>query len=141
MKTVVRLNKWANARTSLLIDFLRIATGLFLVFKGIQFSSQTDILTDVLGSAGNSLGASFILIHYVAMSHLFGGALIVFGLLTRLSLLVQLPILIGAVIINFTGDMIVGNMMQASLVLISAVFFIIYGSGKHSVDYSIKMNM
>lgn len=141
MKTVVKLNKWANAHTNFAIDALRIATGLFLVYKGIQFATQTQYLVDILGPMGKSLGASLILVHYVAMTHLCGGLLIALGLLTRISLLVQLPILIGAVIVNFVGVMDVSNLIQALLVLTSALFFVFYGSGKHSMDYSLKMNV
>ena len=64
MKTIVQLNKWANAHTSVFIDVLRVATGLFLALKGLQFATQTQYLEDILGSAGNSLGVSFILVHY-----------------------------------------------------------------------------
>ncbi len=141
MKTVVKLNKWANHHTYVVIDTLRVLTGLFLILKGVQFVTQTRYLEDILGSAGTSLGASFILIHYVTMSHLFGGVLVAFGLLTRLSLLIQLPILIGAVAVNFMGNMNIDNMVQASIIVLLAIFFIIYGSGKHSVDYSLKMNV
>lgn len=141
MKNVVRLNKWANAHTNYAVDALRVATGLFLVYKGIQFATQAQYLVDILGSFGNSLGASLILVHYVAMSHLFGGVLIACGLLTRVALLAQLPILIGAVVVNFVGVMDPGNLAQASIVLLVALFFVFYGSGKHSVDYSLKMNV
>ena len=135
MRTVVRLNKWANAHTNFMIDALRVATGLFLVYKGIQFISETQYLEVVLGPIGKSLGASYILVHYVAMSHLCGGLLIALGLLTRISLLAQLPILIGAIVVNFVGVMDVGNLIQATVVLILAFFFVFYGSGKHSMDY------
>ena len=141
MRTVVRLNKWANAHTNFAIDALRIATGLFLVYKGIQFATQTQYLVDILGPMGRSLGASLFLVHYVSMAHLCGGLLIALGLLTRLSLLIQLPILVGAVIVNFIGVMDVSNLLQATLVLASALFFVFYGSGQHSMDYSLKMNV
>ena|ERR1700741_1541739 len=141
MKTVVQLNKWANAHTNVLVDVLRVALGLFLVFKGIQFASRTDYVEHALGPMGKSLGVSFILVHYVAMAHLFGGALITFGLLTRLCILVQLPILIGAVAVNFAGEMDVSALLQATAALLASVFFAIYGSGKHSADYNLKMNM
>jgi putative oxidoreductase len=39
-------------------------------------------------------------VHYIASAHFLGGILIVFGLLTRWAILAQLPILIGAVLIN-----------------------------------------
>ena len=107
MKTVVQLNKWANSHTSVLIDTIRIATGLFLVFKGFQFSFQTQYLDDIFNST--SIGANLVLEHYIAMSHIAGGFLIVFGLLTRWALIAQLPILVGAVIINFLGVMNIDN--------------------------------
>lgn len=140
MKTVIQLNKWANAHTHISIDIIRVATGLLLFMKGVQFASQTDYLLNII-RPNHPEAATLFLVHYVAMSHLAGGALIAMGLLTRLSALVQLPILIGAFLINFTGAMDIGNLIQASLLLIAAVFFIFYGSGKHSVDYSLKMNM
>ncbi len=139
MKTVVQLNKWANAHTSIAIDVLRIVTGLFLIFKGLQFSFQTHYLSDIVRSSG--LGTGLILEHYIAMAHIAGGFLVAMGLITRWALIIQLPIFIGAVLINFIGVMQVGELLQASAMLISSLFFILYGSGKHSADYSLKMNM
>jgi hypothetical protein len=65
--------------------------------------------------------------------------MVVFGLLTRLSLIVQLPIFVGAVTINFFGTMHVHSLIEASVVLLVSMFFILYGSGKNSVDYGFKM--
>lgn len=141
MKNVVQLNKWANAHTTVYIDVLRVATGLFLLLKGAHFANQSQDLTEILGTMGTSVGASFILVHYVAMSHLVGGLFICIGLLTRLSLCVQLPILVGAVAVNFIGVMNVENLIQASSILFLSIFFLFYGSGKHSADYSLKLNM
>lgn len=139
MKTVVQLNKWANAHTSIAIDVVRIVTGLFLIFKGLQFSFQTHYLSDLVRSGG--LGTGLIMEHYIAMAHIAGGFLVAMGLITRWALIVQLPIFVGAVLINFTGVMNTSELIQAAGVLISSLFFIFYGSGKHSADYSLKMNM
>jgi len=139
MKTVVQLNKWANAHTSVFTDVLRIATGLFLLFKGLQFSFQTNYLADIIKSS--TLGSALFLEHYIAMAHIAGGILVAMGLLTRWSLIVQLPIFIGAVLVNFVGIMRVGNLLQAVAVLVVSLFFVIYGSGKHSADHELKMNM
>jgi hypothetical protein len=49
--------------------------------------------------------------------------------------------LIGAFVINFTGEMVLENLIQATIALTAAVFFVVYGSGKHSVDYNLKLNM
>jgi putative oxidoreductase len=80
-------------------------------------------------------------VHYVAMAHLTGGLFIVLGMLTRLTIIIQIPILIGAFLINFGGEMVLGNLLQAILALLLAIFFTIYGSGRHSVDYNLKLNM
>ena len=86
-----------------------------------------------------NLAGSMIVIHYVAPAHLIGGVLIAFGLLTRWSVTAQLPLLIGAVLINFLGEMNPANLVIASVILLLCVFFMFYGSGKHSVDYYLKM--
>lgn len=140
MKSIVRLNKWANAHTYVYLDIVRIATGLFLLLKGIQFATQTDYLLDIFRPIHPET-ISLFLTHYVAMAHIAGGVLIMFGLLTRLSILVQLPILLGAFVVNFIGYFDWGNLVQSSILLVAAVFFLVYGSGKHSADYSLKMNM
>lgn len=80
-----------------------------------------------------------IVVHYVAPAHLIGGVLIAFGLLTRWSIMAQLPLLIGAVAINFIGEMNVANLITASVILLICIFFLFYGSGKHSTDYYLKM--
>ena len=68
-----------------------------------------------------------------------GGILIFFGLLTRWAIIAQLPILIGAVIINFIGEMNTFNLFISSITFFGCVFFMLYGSGKHSADYYFKM--
>lgn len=138
MEAIKKLNKWANARTNIGFDLLRIAIGVFFFIKGIQFVDQTALLVELIRPVNpNSIG--LFIAHYVAMAHFAGGMLIAFGLLTRLSCLVQIPIVVGAVLVNFTGVMDWSNLTQASLALIVTVFFVIYGSGKHSVDYALKL--
>lgn len=140
MRTIVRMNKWANAHTGIVLDILRIALGVFLFWKGLQFLGQTDALVQLIDPK-DPVPATMILAHYIAMAHLAGGIFVAFGLITRLALLLQLPILIGAVIIHSTGEVDPWNLLQAVLGLAGAVFFFIVGSGKHSVDYNLKMNM
>ncbi len=140
MEAIVKMNKWANAHTSIVLDALRIGLGAFLFWKGMQFSSQTDVLVKLM-QPSDPMAATIIIAHYIAMIHLAGGVLVALGLLTRLSLLLQLPVIIGAVAINFTGIMNIDNLLQALAALLLSGFFLVVGSGKHSVDYSAKMNM
>lgn len=139
MKVVDKLNKWANARTNIALDALRIGIGAFLFIKGIQFADQTEALADLIRPK-DSNAFTLVAAHYITMVHFSGGILIAFGLLTRLSCLLHIPILIGAVLVNFTGVMDSSNMIQASLALVITAFFLIYGSGKHSVDYNLKLH-
>ena len=138
MGVIKKLNKWANRHTYYPLDLLRIALGVFLLIKGFSFMGNTQILIDLIKPLQNIAG-SMIAIHYVTPAHVIGGLLIIFGLLTRWATLAQFPLLLGAVIINFVGEMNTTNMIFSSLALILCVFFTIYGSGKHSVDYYLKM--
>lgn len=138
METIKSLNKWANAHTYFPVDLLRIALGVLLFIKGISFMSDSIILMELFKPFQNMAGG-MILVHYVAPAHFVGGILIAFGLLTRWAILVQLPILIGAIIINFVGEMNSSNLLLAIITLLICLFFLFYGSGKHSLDYYFKM--
>lgn len=136
--TVKGLNKWANRHTSYSLDVLRIILGIFLFLKGVSFITNNRDFEDLIAPLSNFLGG-MLTFHYIAAAHIMGGIIIVFGLLTRWAIIAQLPILIGAVLINFIGVMNVQNLILASLALIISVFFLVYGSGKHSADYYFKM--
>jgi putative oxidoreductase len=138
MYTVKNLNKWANAHTYLTLDLVRIALGVFLFTKGISFITNIQYLVDLI-SPIDRIGGGMFLIHYIAPAHMIGGIMIVFGLLTRWAIIAQLPILIGAIIVNFMGEMHSQNLLLALLVLAFCLFFLFYGSGKHSADYYFKM--
>lgn len=140
MMTIKSLNKWANAHTSYPLDLLRIALGVFFFLKGLQFISQTHMFTELIGPL-KGYGGVMLLLHYIAPAHLVGGLLVAFGLLTRWALIAQVPILLGAIIINFVGPLSWGNLLLAVVVLVVTAFFIYYGSGKHSLDYYFKMQV
>ncbi len=140
MLTIKKLNKWANSHTSLPLDLIRILLGSFLIYKGINFSTHTEYLYDILNPLDEYLGKVF-LVHYVTMAHMTGGILIIIGLLTRVAAAIQIPALVGAVLINFIGVMNAGNLVTALVVLAISIFFVFYGSGKHSVDYALKMQV
>lgn len=138
MKSVKSLNKWANAHTYLSLDLVRMILGVFLFIKGISFITNTQYLEDLI-SPIDKVGGGMFLIHYVAPAHMVGGIMIVFGLLTRWAIAAQLPILVGAVIVNFMGEMHSQNLLIAMLTLGICIFFLFYGGGKNSADYYFKM--
>ena len=140
MDTVKNLNKWANAHTSYSLDMLRIALGVFLIAKGCAFIINKQYLHEIILNSMQNFGSEMLLIHYIASAHMMGGIMIIFGLLTRWAIWVQLPILIGAIAVNFMGTFNTQNFILASIALIVCVFFLFFGSGKHSADYYFKMH-
>lgn len=138
MGTIKTLNKWANRHTYYPLDLLRVALGMFLFYKGVYFMSNLPLLLSLYEPVKPVLG-DMLLVHYVAPAHFVGGVLIIFGLLTRWAIIAQLPIIIGAVIINFIGEMNTTNLILSSAVFLICVFFLFYGSGRHSVDKYLKM--
>ena len=138
METVKSLNKWANAHTYQWLDILRVVVGVFLFSKGVSFITSTLYYTELIAPIKN-FGGGMIFIHYIVAAHMVGGIMIVFGLLTRWAIAAQIPILLGAFSINFIGQMNVGNLILSVLLLLICIFFLFYGSGKHSADYYFKM--
>lgn len=138
MGTIKTLNKWANRHTYYPLDLLRVALGVFLFYKGVYFMSNLPVLLELYEPVKPVLG-DMMLVHYIAPAHFVGGALIVFGLLTRWAIIAQLPVLLGAFVINFIGEMNTTNLIVSSTVLLVCIFFLFYGSGRHSVDKYLKM--
>lgn len=138
MDRIKFLNKWANRHTYWPLDVVRMALGVFLFIKGVNFMSDSQMLINLFEPLRNMTGG-MIVIHYVVPAHLIGGIVIFFGLLTRWAIIAQLPILIGAILINFIGEMDYNNLLMSSITFLVCVFFLFYGSGKHSADYYFKM--
>jgi len=139
MDTSVKgLNKWANAHTSFWVDALRVVFGAFLIYKGASFITNSGEFEGFAASTNNFSGG-MISFHYIAIAHIMGGIMIIFGLMTRWAIIAQLPILLGAIVINFLGDMHPYNLMLASVTLLISLFFLFFGSGKHSADYIFKL--
>jgi putative oxidoreductase len=142
MNAITKIEHWADSHHPQWIDFVRILLGLFILYKGILFISDTGALLSMM----KSVDLQFVnlgLAHYVAFSHLVGGILIAMGLLTRIAILFQIPILLGAVfLVNIQNGLIaVSNNLEfefSVIVLILLIVFLIFGSGKFSVDNWMK---
>ncbi len=139
MNNVNELNKWANSHTYFTLDLLRIALGVFLFVKGVKFITNIQYLVDLI-SPIDKIGGGMFLVHYITPAHMIGGIMIAFGLLTRWAIIAQLPILMGAIFVNFAGEMHSENLFLALGILAICIFFLVYGSGKHSADYYFKMH-
>lgn len=120
------------------ITGVRIILGFILLYKGILFISNTILLETLIEKTGagiftkNTEVFSFI----VAYLSLLCGLFIATGLWTKISSIVQIPILIIAVFwINMKGISENGFELVLSIItLILLIFFAIKGSGAHSAD-------
>ena len=142
MNTITKIEHWADTHHPQWIDFVRVILGLFILYKGILFISDTQALLSIMKTADLQF-VNLGLAHYVAFSHLVGGILIAMGLVTRFAILFQIPILLGAVfLVNIQqGFIAVSNNTEfvvSVVVLVLLVIFLIYGSGKFSVDHWMK---
>ncbi len=141
MKTIKKINKWANRHNPFfLLDILRWFLGGFLFFKGVHFMTNSEYLQDLL-APNKGFFSTIMIYHYVTITHLGGGILIIFGLLTRIAVAVQIPILTGAVAVNFLIAMNYHNLIEAGIALFLSLFFVVVGSGKHSADYGLKLQI
>ncbi len=138
-RLITKLNKYGNSFKVFEPNIARVLLGAFVLYKGLTFLQHTNILMEVLNPSDAGLTEIFI-VHYVQIGHIVGGLFLIFGLLTRLAAITQIPILIGAVIVNAQiGDL--NQLVISSIVLLLLIFFTIIGSGKISMDYNLKMEM
>jgi uncharacterized membrane protein YphA (DoxX/SURF4 family) len=98
-------------------------------------------LGKVMEQVGNLWFIPVAMAHYIVPVHIIGGALLAIGLLTRISALVQIPILLGAVLYVYLPKAMYFEPRQslefAALVLFLLCLVVAYGSGRLSVDYAL----
>lgn len=129
---------WLVSNRHIAIEFLRIFLGGLLFIKGYFFIENINEIYGLIEE--NMEYSSFLIAHYVAIAHLVGGLMLLFGLYTRLASIVQLPVLIGAVFFIDAQDTMLatGSQFEYSLVvLVLLLVFIVYGGGKWSVDHRV----
>jgi putative oxidoreductase len=137
MNSFQKIESWGDRHHPKWLDILRIILGLIILAKGYYFVSNTDGLKTMI--ANSRFGqVSFVLQHYVVFAHLIGGVLIIVGLLTRIAVLFQIPILIGAVLfVNARSGFFSANstdLWLSIIILFLLIFFLVEGSGPWSLD-------
>lgn len=138
MSVISNVEAWGNSHRPGFLDIFRIALGIFITYKGLQFITNMDELENTT-SGITTWFAGAALAHYVIFAHILGGPLIAVGLFTRIICALQLPILLGAVIfVNAPrGHLSLGSHMElwvSLVVLTGLVVFMIFGAGRYSLD-------
>jgi uncharacterized membrane protein YphA (DoxX/SURF4 family) len=160
MDLTQKIGNWTESHHPAWLDVIRMALGAFLFFKGVVFLNDIWALQGLLQNVNidwNSLQLAYI----IAFVHLIGGFLIAIGLFTRLAIIFQIPILIGAVFFIWPGfdaqninQMVPGGVMFvwsgsdtsaitaewwiSLITLILLVVFLIFDSGPWSVDRYVR---
>ncbi|TJZ51784.1 DoxX family protein [Sphingobacterium olei] len=140
MNLLYKIEHWGDTHHPRWLDYLRIVLGILIFFKGISFISDTDAVARLIALTNFQLSI-WGAVHYVAFAHLVGGIFIAFGLVTRLAVLIQIPILIGAVFfVNITNgfSFLNSEFWLSLIVLLLLILFLIVGSGKYSLDHAMR---
>lgn len=145
MGVITAVENWGNQHRPGFLDILRIALGVFLLYKGLYFITHMHEL-QLTASGVNTYFVTSSLAHYVVFAHILGGPMIAFGLFTRIVSVLQMPILIAAVfLVNYPkGFLSVGQHMElwtSLLVLCGLIVFMIFGAGRYSIDAKRRKEM
>lgn len=142
MNTIDKITSWGDSHHVGWLDIFRIALGTFLFSKGIEFGRDPHEISELVTGGKFSL-FSFFLLHSIPIIHLAGGFMIAIGLQARWAIIFQLPILLGAVVLNLVTTSSFGiysNLGVSIVTSILLIIFLIYGSGPYSVDAFFKKN-
>ena len=137
MNVLEQTHDWLDRHRDVALDLLRIYLGIGLFVRGVLFIADSSAYAELISGSPTPTFESAALMHYVALAHLGGGALMALGLLTRLAALVQIPILFGAVFFVHLPEGLTSadqSLEFSALVLVLLVLVFFYGSGPWSVD-------
>ena len=139
MNLLEKFEQWGDRHHPKWLAIIRIALGLFLCYKGVDFLRNASGLISLMSS--RQPFSSFIIVllaHYVTFAHILGGFFLTIGMFTRAACLIQIPIFRGAIIfinINVAKDTFspYSELVLSILVLLLLIYFLIIGNGPLSV--------
>jgi putative oxidoreductase len=139
MGTLQQINQWSLTHHPRWLVVLRVALGLCLFIKGFSFMMNATILERFV-EYNPTFSKAWWLPIAITWAHLLGGVLIIVGLLTRYAILLQIPIVLGAVIF-LSKNSVLGSGPELAFsifILLFLIFFLIEGGGPLSFDNYFK---
>lgn len=139
MNLLQKFESWGDRHHPKWLDIIRIALGLFLCYKGVDFLRNSSELISVMNLTSPFSGFMVILLaHYVTFAHIIGGLFLTIGMFTRAACIIQIPILLGAIIfVNIGATQPVfspySELFLSIIVLLLLCYFLIIGNGPLSV--------
>jgi len=139
MNLLEKFEYWGDRHHPKWLDIIRIALGIFLCYKGVDYLRNTSDLISLM-KLTSPFGEFMIILmaHYVAFAHILGGFFLTLGLFTRAACLIQIPVLLGAIIfvnISSTRDAFspYSELFLSVIILLLLIYFLIIGNGPLSV--------
>jgi len=137
MTLLHKIELWGDRHHPKWLDIIRIALGIFLCYKGIDFLQNMGSLTSRMTNKADFGSFNFLLLgQYIVFAHLLGGLMIITGFYTRIACLFQIPILLVAVLFINTGNEMIrpySEFFISLIILILLIYFLIIGNGSWSV--------
>ena len=132
MNLLQRMEHWGNSHHPKWLDILRMALGVFLCYKGVDFLQNMSVLIGIMGNKESFGSFSFIMIgHFIVFAHILGGILIATGFYTRLACAIQIPILAGAIFFISSGNSMVrpySELFLSVITLLLLIYFLVIGN-------------
>ena len=141
MNLVQRIEHWGDTHHPLWIDFIRIALGIFLCYRGYESLVSMSEMIGLMSSTLSFSNFALVLIgHYIVFAHLMGGFLMTIGLFTRFACIIQIPILLGALFFINTSSTLMQpytELVLSFIVLMLLLYFLVVGNGPLSFEWFI----
>jgi putative oxidoreductase len=140
VKEISTVTRWTAAHHSAWLDGLRILLGAVLFLKGLSFIMNKEMTLQVLQD-NNYEFIPVLLLHYVIIFQMAHSVLIAIGLITRIAIAAQFPIVLGAAVLLLTTGSLAplsSDLYLLMFVIFLLALFFVLGPGPLSVDARLR---
>ncbi len=140
MRDNVTFFEFGKTHNDVALDVIRVFVGIALFIRGVLFISDSGVIMEIIAVGEIDYFLPSLVFYVAILTHIMGGILMALGLLTRIAALIQIPVLLGAVVIALLqGGLFLPtqSLELSALVLVLLVVFLVCGSGKYSLNYLI----
>jgi len=137
MTFIKKIEEYGDTHHPKWLSFVRIVLGLIVMTNGILLISDRDLIINLYQSDQLGFMGPFI-VPFVAPIQIVFGLFIAIGLMTRLAVFFQLPILLWATFFVNLPQGQIAEFVFSFLVTVLLLFFFVYGSGHYGVGKYMK---
>jgi putative oxidoreductase len=128
---ILKASKLPN---KIFVLLLRVTLGGALFIKGVDFIRNKVVIRQVIAET-DLLEKFSVLESAIPWIHILGGLLILIGMYTRLVIFIQIPLVIGAIIVLYNtknSSFYSIEMIFAVIILIMLIIYLKFGDGFYS---------